>query len=44
VSLGDIIGTNLAYDIREIWADIFTYTLNFETEHMSFRNLMLIFE
>jgi hypothetical protein len=44
VSLGDIIGTNLAYDIREILADIFTYTLNFETEHMSFRNLMLIFE
>ena len=44
VSLGDITGSKLAYDIREIMADIFTYTLNFETEYMSFRNLMLIFD
>lgn len=44
VSLGDIIGSNLAYDIREILIDIFKYTLKFETDYMSFNTLMLIFE
>ena len=44
VSLGDIIGLNLANEIRETISEVLKYTLGIEINTMSFRNLMLIFE
>ena len=44
VSLGDIIGSNLANEIRETISEVLKYTLGIEINTMSFRNLMLIFE
>ncbi len=44
VSLGDIIGSNLANEIREIFSETLKYTLNFDIDMMPFRTLYLIFE
>ena len=44
ISLGDIIGSNFANEIREIFSETLKYTLNFDMDMMSFRNIYLIFE